>query len=338
MSDPDSKADEAWDEASAWFARLNRRTVSNDTLTAFQVWRGEPQNAAAYAEVEKLWRLSSGLIGDKDIQTAISEALSRGPARRSTVSDFFETPTRREILSIAGVVAFAGLLVAGLAHLQAGTVYATKVGEQRLVRMEDGSQVRLDTDTKVTARMSKTARDLDLIRGRAFFDVAHDPQRPFTVAAGSSTIRATGTRFDVARGPKAVEVNLVKGQVEVRQSAGAALILQPGQQLILNPDLPPSPPRSVDVSVQTSWTSGRLDFRAVPLREAIAEVNRYTPRQIRLHAPSLSQTPVSGVFNTGDSEAFIAAVSDLYDLHASRSPNGDVVLEAVSGRPPTGEN
>jgi transmembrane sensor len=76
-----------------------------------------------------------------------------------------------------------------------------------------------------------------------------------------------------------------------------------------------------DLEQSTSWQSGRLTFRERPLAEAIAEVNRYSERQLVLEAPSLADLPVSGVFSTDHPENFIAAVAAFYPVRIEeRSP------------------
>ena len=84
----------------------------------------------------------------------------------------------------------------------------------------------------------------------------------------------------------------------------------------------------VDAARETSWTTGRLIFAATPIREAVAEVSRYSDRRIELKDKGIAQIPVSGAFDTGDTDAFIAALSDLYGVTASRTDDGVIILEA----------
>src|SRR5580658_10396570 len=193
MSDADPRRGRPQTEASAWFARLKRRQVSLTDLDAFRTWRGEPANRAAYEMVDDVWRSAGTLGGQAATREAVGEALRRGARRRA----------RRERLAawvsgaaVAGFV-FAGVAGATWLYLQARPTFATGVGEQRLVRLADGSTVRLDTDTRIDVAMTGGARRVTLDRGQAFFDVMHDPARPFLVAAGPMTVRAVGTRFNV---------------------------------------------------------------------------------------------------------------------------------------------
>ncbi|HEY2707194.1 MAG TPA: FecR domain-containing protein [Caulobacteraceae bacterium] len=328
MSQADPAHRQAAQEASAWFARLKRRQVSLTDLEAFRAWRAEPHNRAAYERVDATWREAGALAGDAASRQAVSDALRRGAARHS------RRDRRAAWIAGAGVAATVLILVAGGAALYqtAHPTYATAVGEQRLVRLADGSTVRLDTDSKLQVSFSSGARDIQLDHGQAFFDVAHDASRPFLVQAGPVTVRAVGTQFDVRADGAAPLVTLVQGVIEVKRRDGTAQTwtLHAGQQLITSPA---SVPKTTDVAAATSWTSGRVVFEGAPLGDAIAEINRYCAHKIVLRAPRLGATPVSGSFESGDAAAFVAAESDLHGLRATTLPDGTIVLDAVSATP-----
>jgi transmembrane sensor len=298
-------------EASASFARLNTRSVSADTLEGFRLWRQGSGHREAYAEVERAWRRSGALAGDGTAQAAVADALARAQSRRGGAT----VPAWRQVALLSVTLILVGALALGIA-VQAGLfgqTYATAVGEQRLVQLADGSQIRLDTDTRLFVTLSGARRQVRLERGQALFDVAHDPARPFIVDAGAAKVRALGTRFDVRRDTVHVQVTLVQGRVEVRPGRdGHAVVLRPGEQVMANGAL--GAPAPADVSAATSWTDGRVLFHAIPLRQAIAEMNRYSRRRIVLAAPGLADEAVTGAFDTGNVDGFVSAVSGLHGL------------------------
>lgn len=322
MSQADPADSRAQAEASAWFARLKRRQVSLADLESFRSWRQRPDNRAAYDRVDAAWREAGALGGDAATRQAVEDALRRGSARRS------RRDRRGAWVAGASVTATVLLVVAfaGGLYMQAHPSFATNVGEQRLVRLADGSRVRLDTDTRIDVDYSRGVRRVTLDHGQAFFDVAHDSSRPFLVAAGPVTVRAVGTQFDVRADSAEPEVTLVEGVVEVRRRGARpqTWTLHPGQELIA---APAAAPARVDVAVVTSWTVGRIVFDDVPLSAAVAEINRYALHKIMLRAPAVAQSPVSGSFETGDTAAFVAAVSDLHGLRATPLPGGGVALD-----------
>ena len=316
---PSALADKrAREEAAAWFARLNRRSVPLQSLEDFRAWRQKPANRAAYQAVESAWRGADVLADDPEIGAALTAALAR-PARARPAMWVWPAG-----LVTAGVAVGASFWVLTFG---AGSTYSTRVGEQRLVRLGDGTAMRLDTDTRVSVSLRGGERRVELAHGQAFFDVAHDAARPFIVDAGSMRVRAVGTRFDVRRDGAVAKVTLVEGIVQVSDSGPSprAWTLGPGEQVRLGR----APARvTADVAAATSWTSGRVIFRGLPLGQAIDEVNRYSPHKIRLAAQAVADVPVSGSFETGDVDAFVSAVSDLHGLTARKSPDGAIVLDA----------
>jgi transmembrane sensor len=298
-------------EAADWFAKLNTLSITTNALERFQDWRRVPANDAAYERMEALWEVGGRLQGHPDIQRGVARALNRRAPIQQVLGLW-----RRPIPRRTGAIALAaGLILAigiSIITVQSGQ-YRTGVGEQRLVTLEDGTRLRLDTDSRVKVRLGDHERDVELLRGRAFFDVAHDTSRPFIVHADGTAVRALGTRFDVRLTGNAVKVTLVEGSVEVTQAdRPKAWRLAPGETL--SPRETAAQPKRVDVAATTSWTSGRLTFRETPLAQAVAEVNRYSRRKVVVDVARLQQVPVNGVFDVGDTEAFVAAVSDLFEL------------------------
>lgn len=327
MSDPQSANRAADREAAEWHVRLGERPVSAATLQAFAAWRRTPANAEAYHRVETLWRKTGSLSSDPEIQ-----ALTQGTLRRTRPRLSHIWARRLAPVAMVLVPVLVAVLVIGL-WLPSRDVYSTDVGGRRMVQLDDGSQVQLDTDTRLKVRFGEAGRRVILEQGQALFTVAHDPARPFSVAAGSTEITALGTIFDVRREAVGVRVTLVEGAVavavtEANSGEPRRWRLSPGQQLATS--RPGPEPVAVDAAIATSWSRGRLVFREAPLREAVAEVNRYLPDKIILAPGPAGDVRVNGVFATGDRDAFVSAVSDLFGLTVQPQSDGGVRLTAPS--------
>ncbi|KQW72243.1 hypothetical protein ASE17_05075 [Phenylobacterium sp. Root77] len=314
----DAAPDQVEKEAADWFARLNKLSITTKALEDFHAWRRDPAHDAAYERIEALWETAGRLGKHPDTARDVAAALARG-RRKRRFARLGSRPAR--IGAGLATVTAAAALVFTFA-IERPTPYATGLGEQRLVSLDDGSRLRLDTSTQVRVKFKPDRREVVLVHGQAFFDVAHDTARPFVVMAGDQSIRALGTRFDVRNDAGDVRVTLVQGAVEVsRQSDGQTWRLAPGQGLAVRGQTV-APPKAVDVTAATSWTSGRLVFRAAPLGEAVAEVNRYSADKIALDNAELRNVPVSGVFDVGDTRAFVSAVSELFNLRAVETGDG----------------
>jgi transmembrane sensor len=250
----------------------------------------------------------------------------------------------------APVLMAASLIVAlacgfGAWHwIAAPDEYATAFGERRMFTLADGSRISLDSASDVTVRYTRTSRELHLLHGQARFDVAHDVQRPFSVLAGNETVVATGTAFNIDMTEPDIRVTLIEGHVVVfdekaqhilRASsmalglAPASLELRAGQQLIVPVGVPPRI-EAADVQRVTAWTSGQLIFSNEPLFEVVARVNRYSTTPIVVADPAAAHIRVTGVFNIGDVQGFIAIVTEALPLKASSDAEGDIRLSRKS--------
>jgi len=323
MMTVDEDADIRRKETASWFARLNQRKVSAADIKAFSAWRRVPENAEAYDRMQAVWEATEALADDPEIAALTRQArdAANAPARaRALFSDVLKP------LGAAG--ALVAVLIVGFAvwSLSRPTPYTTEIGEQRTVRLDDGSRITLDTASKVEVRLGRDRRSVVLVEGQALFDVEGDADRPFVVTAGDTRVTALGTRFDVRRVGSGARVVLIEGRVAVRDGKGAdrSWSLAPGQQVLTAAPRPAV--AVVDVPTATSWASGRVTFRETPIGEAVAEVNRYSPRPIELQATEFAAIRVSGVFDTGDVDGFVAALTDLYPLRATRSADGTIVL------------
>lgn len=313
-------------EASQWFTVMTGGDIAPKDLDAFRAWRRDPANAAAFDKVKRGWEAAGSLAERPAIAAMTEAALAKYPAKPTGAGQ--AGPSRRFVLAsltlgLASVVVAGGVFFGWRAQ---EPTFATKVGGQRLEVLEDGSRVRLNTDTKVKVEFREGERRVVLDHGQAFFDVAHDASRPFLVVADGVSVRALGTRFDVRLDGDAVRVTLMQGRVQVRGADGGLAELDPGQAVVADRHRV-SRPAAVNAGAVASWTTGRLTFSGVPLRDAVAEVNRYSSRKVVLDAPeAVAEELVSGQFVAGDVENFVAGAQSLYGLRVTSDTPREIRL------------
>ena len=301
-------------EAAAWIVRLHGPHRSPELEAAFRDWlTANPENARQFEHVTEVWDAGA---------TTPLEGLPRLPAHwREPV-----TNTRRWIAATFAVLLVAALTSGWYAwHSWAGQLYSTNIGEQRVVRLNDGSRVSLSSGTKVRIAYSNTRRRVELQAGEAYFEVAHDAHRPFIVTAGGHAVRALGTEFDVRHHLSLTAVTLIQGQVAVetelsRAASERRIVLSPGKRLRFFRDRDAELDRP-SLDAITAWRRGEVILDKTPLSEAISELNRYDPMQLGVTDSRIAALPVSGRFRTGDSRGFAHAVAQLYGLDVSEQGN-----------------
>lgn len=190
-------------------------------------------------------------------------------------------------------------------------------------------------------------RRVDLLNGRAFFEVAKNPERPFVVHVGHGSVTALGTAFDVRLNPKGMRVVLVEGRVRVAPVVAGpdakAIAMVAGQQIVNDGSVMRL--SRANLEVETSWRAGALVFQEQPLSEVVAEVNRYTERKIEIVDPSIAGRKVSAVLKVADTATFLEAIKSMRIARvASEGPTSIRItgwsrgLSAQASTPPNRRN
>ena len=209
--------------------------------------------------------------------------------------------------------------------------YATAAGEQRIITLADGSRVTLNTRTRLDALVGRDRREVVLESGEAFFEVAHDPVRPFRVLTSLGNVSVLGTRFAVYDRLQSVEVTTEQGLVRV-SSAGlpesiAAIHVRSGESAVIT--APNSRPRlqQADLKRIENWRNQRLEFNAVPLADLLKEFSRYTPVPLQAANAETGAIRVSGVFRIGDISALSKTLHAAFGLAVRNSETGRLIVE-----------
>lgn len=161
-------------------------------------------------------------------------------------------------------------------------IITTQRSERADLRLADGTHVFLAPESRLTipADFGRARRELTLV-GEGYFEVVHDPMKPFLVRAAHGVVHDLGTRFSVRAypGDSTVRVVVAEGQV-VAGLTGSTLplrgpILGRGDLARLDATGATILVRGVDVDRYQSWINGRLRFDATPLREVLPELARW---------------------------------------------------------------
>jgi ferric-dicitrate binding protein FerR (iron transport regulator) len=159
---------------------------------------------------------------------------------------------------------------------------STARGERRDVELPDGSRVTLAAESRLRypERLDGAARDVELT-GEAYFSIAHDSTRPFSVRAPGVVTRVLGTEFNVRSYSATTEAQVVvaSGRVLVRPShdsmATGAILTAGNLGRVQHGAGEVAVERGVAVDQYLGWKSGRLHFSTRPLREVLADLEHW---------------------------------------------------------------
>lgn len=246
---------------------------------------------------------------------------------------------------------FAGMLLAVGAYLAVFTpwrgpddshlhAYFTGIGEQQTIELDDGSVVTLNTAGQMLVDYSGHARRIVLERGEAYFEVAADPERPFTVDLGARSVTAMGTAFNIRKTPERYQVAVIEGAIALHASAEDVFpvplpISADGPTMVLNPHaehrveegwlaefdvnqnrLTAFQPESIDRYQE--WRSGVLSFYPAPLLQVVQELNRYTRKKILIEDATLLELEVYTVLDIREIDSALQGLEQLLPIRVTR--------------------
>ena len=293
-------------EAAAWIVRLHGPHRCAELEAAFRDWlQAHPENGKQFERVTEVWDAGSSVPVP-------------GVPR---MTRWKEEPRRRQWSLAAALL----LLLCGLAgwitwRAWVDPSYTTGVGEQRVVRLDDGTRLSLNSGTRVVITYSDSERRVELVRGEAFFEVAHNAARPFIVTAGDQQVVAIGTTFVVRYEAARTAITLLEGSVKVSPATDMGLTLAPGERVTFAA----GGSRRLDepkIEAVTAWRRGEVMLDRTQLEDAVAELNRYDKNTLIIDDPRIASLSISGIYHAGDSRGFAHTIAKLYGLEIIEQSN-----------------
>ena len=296
--------------AARWLLRGEEASWSSEDQIELDRWlNSSMEHKVAFWRLEHGWRRADRL--------AALKPLSPGPA-----------PGRRRLwrTSAAAVPLAACLtlciLIASRVDFARHKTYVTEIGAREIVSLADGTQIEMNSGTTLRAAVKGPVREVWLDQGEVYFEVVHDPARPFVVHVGSRTLTDLGTKFSVRRNNAHLEVVVVSGRVQLDNQAGASssvpVTLARGDIATVEGASTFVVPSSIDrIDDLLSWRHGLLVFDQSTLADAASEFNRYSRKKLLITDPTIARMRISGRFESSNVEAFTRLLRQAYGLHVA---------------------
>lgn len=313
-------------DAAIWYEKVSSGTLSESEMGEFEAWLDEPSHQEEYALCANLWSVS----GVPEFWTETEEVSQQKPF---PVRKIFPQVRLVHLAGLAATIVFIFGFLFQIWPEKDFVIYETGIGEQRLITLADQSTVLLNTNSLIEVRYSDKSRQIDLLRGEAFFDVEKAPQ-PFEVKTPYGIFRALGTEFAVRYlSDQHVRLTVKEGKVAVLsvenmyQSGGA--MAEAGEMLHLDTAGAPLEKAKVDPENYMSWRKGIVSFSGTPLQDVIEEISRYTELRIVLDAKSISSLKVSGIFHVGQVETFLNGLTEAFPISVEKMGQDIILTEAT---------
>ena len=317
-------ADDIETRAAEWIVARRVRDDWDDARAAeLDTWLAQsPAHTVAYLRLDNAWGRTARL------------AALRPPAHGFRFSLPRLWPVLAKAAAALSAIAVIGYFVAAPQSPRERT-YATALGGHDVLKLSDGSQVELDTDTVLRISLDDK-RKVWLDKGQAYFQIAHDPHHPFTVTAANRKVTVLGTKFLMRQEPQRLEVSVMEGRVRLESAEGS------GQQrsalLTLGDDAVATKTAMVVTrktprarTEEMAWRRGLLIFDQRALGDAAAELNRYNTRKLVIADKQTAALIIGGTFRTNDVEAFTRVVREILGVRVEARGDDIVISQSRVG-------
>lgn len=314
---------EIMQQAVDWLLRQQAAPFSDEELQEFQQWlQQSPQHQRAWqcAEYFKSTIQTLPTQHSEDILQKASQIHAKRIAKIGKLILLFA-------LSASTYVVWSSNI-----HYRFSAEFSTKVGEQKQIKLSDGSQLYLNTNTALDTHFDQQQRLLELHYGEIQVQTVKDPQsikRPFIVQTRHGTLEALGTVFNVKQIDDLTCVAVIESAVKVTAYHLQPVIIKENQQLCFNQNTY-EPIQKMNVN-QKLWQKGLFAAYDMPLSQFVHEMTRYHAGYISINK-NIADLRISGAYPIQDNAKTLQILQRTYPIKVNRHLK-DYVISIQPQRP-----
>lgn len=301
------------EQAIDWLLKLQAAPKDATLVKACALWRaGDAKHEMAFTKASRALSDSRFLLLQ---DTEFAKTAARKPHH----------PIRATVTSMLVFGAIAGSFIAfdGPMRLRSDAMSARN--EMPIIKLTDGSTVQLNAGSAIAFDITENIRRVQLLRGEAYFIVAPDTKRPFTVMAANGAVTALGTEFDVKLKNLGADVIVTQHAVEIQASTTSTafnprdtLRLEQGHSVFYDNTSGIGQVIRVDPELAASWRNGRLVFEDQPLASVIEDIARHLPGRVMIASSDLADRRITGTFDLSAPSTALDDFIKAFDLKAVR--------------------
>nr|WP_319509810.1 FecR domain-containing protein [uncultured Draconibacterium sp.] len=236
-------------------------------------------------------------------------------------------------------IAVSVLLVATLAfstfyiikHRQVTTLneYSCHAEEIKTVTLSDGTKVWLNSSSLLIASepFIGDKREVTLF-GEAYFEVAHDDEKPFIVETPNLKTKVLGTHFNVVAYPtdEVHEISLYEGKVELKPNINDKhAMLMPGDRAYFNMNTGNLKLVHTDLGKPAQWRDGILRFYDEDLFSITKKLERHFYTRIFIADSAIGKLKYSGEFEEESLDRILNLLSSAKAFEYKKNDNGIII-------------
>ncbi|HEX2975454.1 MAG TPA: FecR domain-containing protein [Bacteroidales bacterium] len=294
---------------------LVSRFADDDIYTIKEQWvEMRNNNTVDNIDVDRAWNSVYSRIKNQ-------ESAPVTKVRRLDAARWMKVAAAFILLSAIGAVTF----YAGKNIFNKNTVTIATTADQRNIPVDlpDGSRIYMNRNSRLSYQsdLGKVSRHVKL-EGEAFFQIAPDAAKPFTIDAGKAEIKVVGTSFNViTENPdNAVEVFVKTGKVLVTDQAGE-------KSISLDPGFIGKMSSAVSEKTENAdpnymaWNTGILDYKGQKLDVVFRDLKKVYNMEIIADDPSILENAWSSYIDNLTQDKIILLICTSFNLSYTKDGN-----------------
>jgi len=173
------------------------------------------------------------------------------------------------------------------------------IGSRITLELSDGTKVWLNHGSKLIypQQFSKEKRVVKLV-GEGYFDVFHNPEKPFIVETSNAQVVALGTQFNVNAYPneRVISATLKSGKIVFKADNKPEIEVKPGQKLRWNKQNKTAKLKDVDADKYIAWKDGKLVFEDDSFKYIANRLSRWYNVDIEFDSPKINELTYTATF------------------------------------------
>lgn len=240
---------------------------------------------------------------------------------------------------IAGLLVLGGYLVnkSRLTQMVAQTsgndwrAIATEDGVKKLITLSDGTRISLNGGSQVDIPDAFTdgQREIRLVEGEIFLDVAQDEERPFIVTTEKVKVRVLGTSFNVRKYDEEQKtvIAVKTGKVSLQsQQGGQEVLLTPGAQVVFdNKAAAFSPKTWKETGMIGGWKNNELWYEDDLLKDVLRDLAYNYGVRFQVRDSSVLSKHVNAIFIKRSKEDIIRILGKMADFRYEMNDAGIII-------------
>ncbi|MNK06822.1 fec operon regulator FecR [compost metagenome] len=304
--------------------------IAKDNITKLEDWRLQSaENNAFYEEAVVFFEMMEfgQQLSENEIEAAYKEFLNKKEVK--------VVPLYKRILPRVAVAAallltfFIGQYVAGLRNNTAvETVFAVDKGSKSKTILPDGTEVWLNSATNLRVSKNFGTKDRRVkLEGEAFFDVAHDKEKPFIVETSSIDVKVHGTSFNLSSYPKEeTRVALFRGAVELISVNGQSVMMKPDDVIAYRTETGKFHSVNETLEKEYAWKDSKFIFRNERFEQIVSKLERVFNVDISVMNKAVLSKKFTGDFVQNESLAEILGIMSKVGEFSFKTKGRQIVI------------